>query len=54
MLDVRTCRHPRSLRSVEVAEDLATDVLSLCLLVVHDTVGSGEDDLSELSGGKDV
>ena len=40
--------------SVEVAEDLATDVLSLGLFVVHDAVGGGEDDLSELSGGEDV
>ena len=40
--------------SVEVAEDLATDVLSLGFFVVHDTVGSGENDVSELSGGEDV
>ena len=29
-------------------------MLSLGLLVVHDTVGGGQDDLAELSGGKDV
>jgi nitrogen regulatory protein PII len=40
--------------SVEVSENLATDVLSLGLLVVHDTIGGGQDDLSELSGGEDV
>ncbi len=40
--------------SVEVAEDFATDVLSLGLLVVHDAVGGGQDDLAELSGGKNV
>lgn len=40
--------------SIEVAEDLATDVLSLGFFVVHDSVGGGEDDISELSGGEDV
>lgn len=40
--------------SVEVAEDLATDVLSLGLLVVHDAEGGGEDNLTELSGREDV
>lgn len=40
--------------SVEVAEDLTTDVLSLGFFVVHDTVGSGENDISELSWGEDV
>ena len=40
--------------SVEVPENLATDVLSLGLLVVHDAVGRGQDDLAELSGGEDV
>ena len=29
-------------------------MLSLGLLVIHDAVGSGEDDLAELSGGKNV
>jgi len=29
-------------------------VLSLGLLVVHDAVGRGQDDLAELSGGQDV
>ena len=29
-------------------------MLSLGLLVVHDTVGGGQDDLAELSGGKNV
>lgn len=41
-------------RSVEVSEDLATDVLALGLLVVHDAVCGGQDDLAELSGGEDV
>ena len=40
--------------SVEVTEHLASDVLSLGLLVVHDAVGGGQDDLSELSGGENV
>lgn len=29
-------------------------MLSLGLLVVHDAVGGGKDDLAELSGGKNV
>ena len=29
-------------------------MLSLGLLVVHDAVGGGQDDLAELSGGKNV
>lgn len=29
-------------------------MLSLGLLVVHDAVGRGQDDLAELSGGQDV
>lgn len=41
-------------QSVEVAEDLATDVLSLGLLMIHDAVGGCEDDLTKLSGGKNV
>ena len=40
--------------SVEVSEDFSSDVLSLCLVVVHDAVGGGQDDASELSGGEDV
>ena len=51
---VLTVRTIDSLRSVEVSEDLATDVLSLGLLVVHDAEGGGQDDLAELSGGQDV
>lgn len=35
---------------VEVTEDLAGDVLSPSLVVVHDTGGSGEDDVTELTG----
>lgn len=48
------CLMVSSPESVEVTENLATDVLSLGLFVVHDTVGGGEDDLAELSGGKNV
>lgn len=40
--------------SVEVAEDFATNVLSLGLLVIHDAIGCGEDDLTELSGGENM
>ena len=29
-------------------------MLSLGLLVIHDSVGGGQDDLAELSGGKNV
>ena len=41
-------------KSIEVAEDLATDVLSLGFFVVHDTVGGGKNDITELSGWEDV
>lgn len=35
---------------VEEADDLASDVLSAGLLVVHDASGGGEDDVAELTG----
>ncbi len=35
---------------VEEADDLAGDVLSTGLLVVHDASGGGEDDVAELTG----
>lgn len=40
--------------SIEIAEDFATDVLSLGFFVVHDSEGGGEDDIAELSGWEDV
>lgn len=40
------------MRSVEETDDLASDVLSSGLLVVHDTSGGGEDDVAELTRGK--
>ena len=39
---------------VEEAEDLAGDVLAAGLLVVHDTSGGGQDDETELTGGKEL
>ena len=40
--------------SVEESEDLTTDVSLSTLLVVHDTLVGGEDDVSELSGWEDL
>lgn len=37
-------------RLVEEAKDLSGNVLASSLLVVHDTSGGGEDDVSELTG----
>jgi len=37
---------------VEEADNLAGDVLPTGLLVVHDTGGGGEDDITELTGGE--
>lgn len=37
---------------VEEADDLSCNVLASCLLVVHDTSGSCEDDVSKLTGRK--
>ena len=39
---------------VEVAKDLATSVSSAGLLVVHDAVGGGEDEVAELTRREDV
>lgn len=39
---------------VEEAEDLAGNVLAASLLVVHDTSGGGQDDETELTGGKEL
>ena len=36
--------------SVEETEDLATDLLSTGLLVVHDALVGGQDDVAELTG----
>ena len=38
--------------SVEETENLSTDMLGTSLVVVHDTLVGGEDDDSELTGGK--
>ena len=40
-------------RSVEVAEDLATDVLLTGLFVVHDTLVGGQNESTELTGWED-
>jgi hypothetical protein len=37
---------------VEEADDLASNVLAAGLLLVHDTSGGGEDDVTELTSGK--
>jgi hypothetical protein len=47
-----TCIHLGYL--VEEAEDLAGNVLAAGLLVVHDTSGGGQDDETELTGGKEL
>ena len=39
---------------VEEAKDLATSVSSAGLLVVHDAVGGGEDEVAELTRGENV
>lgn len=39
---------------VEVTEDLATSVLAASLLVIHDTSGGGEDNITELTGREKV
>lgn len=39
---------------VEEADDLACDVLSPRLLVVHDASGGGEDDVAELTGWQEL
>lgn len=39
---------------VEEAEELASNVLAASLLVVHDTSGGGQDDVTELTGGKEL
>ena len=42
------------LHLVEEAEELAGNVLATSLLVVHDTSGGGQDDVTELTGGKEL
>lgn len=39
---------------VEEAEELASNVLAAGLLVVHNTSGGGQDDVAELTGGKEL
>lgn len=41
-------------RNCVFTENLATSVLSDSLLVVHDTVGSGQDEVTEVTGRKEV
>lgn len=41
-------------RLVEEAEDLASNMLSPGLLVVHDTSGGGKDDVTELTGWEEL
>ena len=45
------CKCPRL---IEETEDLAGDVLSPSLLVVHDASRGGEDDVAELTGWKEL
>ena len=40
--------------SVEESEDLSTDLVLSGLVVIHDTLVGGEDDVSELSGWEDL
>ena len=40
-------------RSVEESEDLSTNMLGASLVVVHDTLVGGQNDNTELTGGKD-
>lgn len=39
---------------VEETDDLASNVLAPSLLVVHDTSGGGEDDVTELTGREEL
>ena len=39
---------------VEETDDLSRNVLASCLLVVHDTGRGGENDVSELTGRKEL
>lgn len=39
---------------VEESNDLASNVLATGLLVVHDTGGGGQDDVTELTGGEQL
>ena len=38
----------------EESKDLSTSVLSSGLLVVHDAIGGGEDELTKLSGWEEI
>ena len=52
----RTCFKltPYTIGLIEETNDLSTDVLATSLLVVHDALGSGQDDVSELTAGQQV
>lgn len=54
--ETRTCFKltPYTIGLIEETNDLSTDVLATSLLVVHDTLGSGQDDVSELTAGEQV
>jgi hypothetical protein len=50
-------KHPAPKRTnhlVEESDDLSGDVLATGLLVVHDSSGGGKDDVSELTGRKEL
>ena len=47
-------RHARYRALVKETDDLAGDVLSPRLLVVHDASGGGEDDVAELTGRQEL
>lgn len=44
----------KRLHLVEEAEELASNVLAASLLVVHDTGGGGQDDVTELTRGEQL
>jgi hypothetical protein len=44
----------RTIPLVEEAEELASNVLAASLLVVHDTSGGGQDNVTELTRGKEL
>jgi len=44
----------QALCSIEETKDLTTSLLLFSFFVVHDTVGGGDNQESELSGGKDI
>ena len=54
--ETRTCFKltPYTIGLIEETNDLSTDVLATSLLVVHNALRSGQDDVSELTAGEQV